>query len=85
MFFGKVCDKMKKANLFLKAVTCSVFITFIEFIFGVIFNIILKKNVWDYSNLPLNFLGQICIIYSALWCALSLLFLPLAQFIKRKI
>ena len=85
VFFGKVCDKMKKANLFLKAVTCSVFITFIEFIFGVIFNIILKKNVWDYSNLPLNFLGQICIIYSALWGALSLLFLPLAQFIKRKI
>lgn len=82
VFFGKVCDKMKKANLVLKGLVCGTFITLIELIFGIIFNIILKKNVWDYSKLPLNFLGQICIIYSAFWCVLSMVFIPLAQYIK---
>ena len=35
-------------------------ITCIELIAGVIFNILLRQDVWDYSNMPLNFLGQIC-------------------------
>ncbi len=46
-------------------------ITGIELIFGIAFNIILKEHVWDYSGMPLNFLGQICLPFSALWFILS--------------
>jgi uncharacterized membrane protein len=42
-------------------------ITGLEFIFGVVFNIILKMNVWDYSGLPMNILGQICLPFSLIW------------------
>lgn len=42
-------------------------ITAVEFIVGVTVNIILKWDVWDYSSLPLNFIGQICVRYSFLW------------------
>ena len=39
----------------------------LEFIFGVIFNIILGMNIWDYSDLPFNLLGQICLPFALLW------------------
>ena len=39
----------------------SVLITLIEFISGCIINIQFNLNVWDYSNMPFNILGQICI------------------------
>ena len=35
------------------------------------FNIILKEHVWDYSGVPLNFLGQVCVPFSLIWFALS--------------
>ena len=41
MFFGTLSDKLKKAGLFAKSLIGSGFITAIEFIFGVVFNIIL--------------------------------------------
>lgn len=46
-------------------------ITAVELIFGIAFNIILREHVWDYSNVPLNFMGQICVPFSLLWFALS--------------
>ncbi len=48
-----------------------IIITGIELVFGIVFNIILKEHVWDYSNMPMNFLGQICVPFSLLWFALS--------------
>lgn len=78
MFFGKIGTKLKNASLFLKAVIGSGFITFIELVFGIIFNIILKKDVWDYSKLPFNFKGQICLLYSTFWGILSMAFIPIA-------
>lgn len=39
----------------------------LEFITGVIVNIILKLNVWDYTNMPFNILGQICPQFAILW------------------
>lgn len=82
MFFGKIGDRLKKASAIKKAVIGSGFITFIELVFGIIFNIILKKNVWDYSKMPFNFKGQICLLYSVFWGILSLLFIPLANTLK---
>ncbi len=78
VFFGKIGQKLKNASLFLRAIIGSGFITFIELVFGIIFNIMLKKDVWDYSKLPLNFKGQICLLYSFFWGILSIAFIPLA-------
>lgn len=43
----------------------------LEFTAGIIVNIILKWNVWDYSNMPFNILGQICLPFSVIWFLLS--------------
>lgn len=46
-------------------------ITVVEFIAGVILNIWLGLGIWDYSNLPLNVMGQICIPFMIIWFFLS--------------
>jgi uncharacterized membrane protein len=57
-------------------------ITGLEFVIGVLFNIVLKENVWDYSKMPLNILGQICVPFSALWFALSGVVFKVLEVIK---
>lgn len=46
-------------------------ITVIEFIAGCIINIWLGWQVWDYSGLPFNILGQVCLLFTVLWCILA--------------
>lgn len=57
-------------------------ITILEFIFGVVLNIILKLNVWDYSDMALNLYGQICIPFMALWFALSFVAIIVDDYIR---
>lgn len=47
-------------------------ITGFEFVVGVLVNLMLKWNVWDYSRFKLNLFGQICLPYSLLWCVLGI-------------
>lgn len=39
----------------------------LEFTFGCIFNLWLGLDIWDYSDLPFNILGQICLPFALLW------------------
>ena len=48
-------------------------ITGLEFVTGCIVNLWLGWNVWDYSNAPLNILGQICLPYMILWMPLAVI------------
>ncbi len=66
----------KNFSILIKGIIGGGLITGIEYIFGLIFNIILKKNVWDYSKMPLNIGGQVCALYSFFWIILSMLFIP---------
>ena len=43
----------------------------IEFISGCIINLWLKMGVWDYSNVPFNLLGQVCLYFYFIWIVLS--------------
>ena len=46
-------------------------VTALELITGLIVNKMLELHVWDYSVLPMNFMGQICLYYCLLWIPLS--------------
>lgn len=48
-------------------------ITILEFISGYILNIKLGWHIWDYSNVPFNILGQICLPFSIVWFFISLI------------
>ena len=60
----------------------SVIITLLEFICGCMVNLLLHWNVWDYSNLPLNILGQICLPFSILWFFISFVAIVLDDYIR---
>jgi len=47
-------------------------ITAVEFIIGVIVNLVFRLNVWDYSDQPFSFMGQICPGFFVLWFLLVL-------------
>ena len=47
-------------------------VTALEFITGCIVNLWLGWNIWDYSGLSGNILGQICLQYCLLWLPVSL-------------
>ena len=68
---------MEDTSVVKKAFLGGALITAIELVAGTIINVIFGLDVWDYSNLPYNFYGQICLPYSILWIALSF---PLAYF-----
>lgn len=46
-------------------------ITAVEFLSGCIINLWLGWNVWDYSGMPFNVLGQICLPFTFLWFLIS--------------
>ena len=62
----------------------SLIITTLEFITGCVVNLWLGWNVWDYSNLPYNLLGQISLFSSIGWIGLSLVGIVLDDFIRWK-
>ncbi|MDO5561077.1 MAG: hypothetical protein Q4F95_15985 [Oscillospiraceae bacterium] len=62
----------------------AIFITLIEFAVGFTVNIILKWNVWDYSDMPLNVMGQVCLPFTVLWFSLCFLGNRICRLISRK-
>ncbi len=60
-----------KPCLLLQAVVSSAAVTAVEFMSGVYINLILGLRVWDYSDMPLNLMGQICLPFSTLWLIVS--------------
>ena len=46
---------------------CMIFVTSCEFITGIIVNRWLNLGIWDYSNVPFQLFGQICLPFMALF------------------
>lgn len=68
-----------------QALIGSAIITSLEFITGCIVNLALGWNVWDYSGIPFNIMGQICLPYSVLWTFLSVLCIIADDFLRYKL
>lgn len=69
----RVCNRdLKSMPLTLKCFAGSAIITAVEFATGVMVNLVMKQDVWDYSGLPLNVMGQICLPFSILWFLLTI-------------
>ena len=73
---------MENTSPVIKAVIGSITITLIEFVAGMIINVQFGLGVWDYSDLPFNLYGQICLPYSVLWFALSFPLVYLCNWVK---
>lgn len=70
-------------SLIRKIILSAGFITTVEYFVGLIVNLALKWDIWDYSEMPLNLLGQICLPFSLMWVGLSLPGLWLCGVLRR--
>ena len=84
LLFSFVAERMRGRHILIKAAVCAIGVTVIEFLFGVVFNIWLKMDVWDYSHMPFNILGQVCPIFTLMWAGIAVAFLPLADIINQE-
>lgn len=77
-FLGGLCfwligclNRRQTVPVVVQACMGAVLVTALELLTGLIVNCWLGLGVWDYSGLPLNFQGQICLYYFVLWIPLS--------------
>ncbi len=64
------------------SISCAV-ITTLELLCGILVNRVFNMDVWDYSEIPFNFMGQICIAYSAIWFMLSAVLFFLCRYMLK--
>ncbi len=76
--------ELKPLRFVYRCIASGLAITLIELVFGGIFNIWLGRGVWDYSLLPLNLAGQVCLLYAVLWCFLSAPMLILTDLLRQR-
>ena len=76
--------RLKPLKFIYRCIASGLGITAIELAFGSIFNLWLKQSVWDYTAVPFNFLGQVCLLYTVLWSLLSAPLLIISGLLKDK-
>ena len=62
----------RNAPLLVHMVLAAGIVTAVELLAGLVLNVWMGLGVWDYSGLPGNFMGQVCIWFALLWLLLSL-------------
>ena len=68
---ARIGEQLRELSLSKRCAAGSILITTAELIVGVTVNLHYRMQVWDYSREKLNFKGQICAKYAALWYLLS--------------
>ncbi len=74
-----------EVSLIAKCFAGAIIITSVELVTGLIVNLTLKWNVWDYSHRAFNFLGQICPQYFVYWFFLCIPIVKLFDYFQSKI
>ena len=79
MIVGSICSIFlyliavkSRQSLWKKWIMGGAVITTVEFISGIIVNIILGWHVWSYAHSWANLFGQICLLFTLLWVLLSI-------------
>lgn len=72
-------------NFETQATIGGIIITVLEFIVGLTVNVWLKWGIWNYSALPLNIMGQICLPFTLIWIVLSAAIIVVDDWVRYKI
>ena len=85
LLIGLLNEKNKKKNLLLQMVEGMVIVTVLEFVSGIVLNLCLGLNVWDYSNMRFNLLGQVCPQFCIAWFFLSYFVIRIDDLLRKTI
>lgn len=64
------CAFTMKTPIWLQMIVGCIIITLLELGTGLVLN--MDYHIWDYRDMPCNFMGQICLAFSGIWLILSL-------------
>ena len=84
IMIGLLNEIWAKWNLLIQTLVGTDIATVLEFITGLVVNVILRWDVWDYSNLPGNIMGQICPQFMILWALIVVVAIVLDDVIRWK-
>ena len=65
-------QELRGSSLFFRALLGTVVIIVFEFFVGLVVNMWFGWDVWDYSDVRWNVLGQVCPLFGGAWFVLSL-------------
>ena len=82
VLIGLINEITPNMRMWKQMILVTILITVFEFILGYILNIKLGLGIWDYSNIPFNIMGQICLPFSFLWFVLSYFIIMLDDILK---
>lgn len=85
LLIGMINEITPKMKVWRQMLLGSIIVTILEFVGGCILNIWLGLGIWNYSNMPFNILGQVCLIYTILWFLLSYVVIWLDDEIREKL
>lgn len=77
-------NQTRNIPVLIKCLLGMTIITSLEFGVGMLVNVAAGWNVWDYSDKPLNLMGQICPQFSAVWFLVSIPAFWLSSFIEKR-
>ncbi len=78
-------NQTKDMNILTKCLLGAAVITSLEFCVGMIVNVGLGWNVWDYSDKPLNVWGQICPQFMIAWFFLSVPAYVICSYVEKRL
>lgn len=70
LLIGHLNDVRPRLPLLPRAAAGALIVTAVELAMGLVVN--RSYQVWDYRDQPLNFLGQVCPVFSLLWIPVAL-------------
>lgn len=85
MVLVHLVNRTPNLNLITKCLLGATIITSLEFSVGMIVNVALGWNVWDYSDKPLNIFGQICPLFCLAWFFLSIPAFAISRYVEKRI
>lgn len=71
LLIGLLDEWQEHPPIILQMVQGALIVTAIEFCTGLIVNLWLGWDVWNYCDMPFNLLGQVCLPFSIAWFFLS--------------
>ncbi len=84
LIIGSLNEKYLDWNMCLvyQSMVAAVLVTAVELVAGLVLNVWLGLGIWDYSSLPLNLWGQICLPFTLLWVILSCVAIMLDDWLR---
>ena len=83
LLIGHLGRQKPRMPVWVQILLGSLICTFGELLFGMIFN--RDYTIWDYRQVPGNFLGQVCPMFTLLWIPVSFLAVLIFDWFDEKI